>query len=38
LVMGGILVVVGVLLFTNQLILLANFPLANQIINIQGGI
>lgn len=37
-VMGGILVVVGVLLFTNQLILLANFPLANQIINIQGGI
>jgi len=38
LVMGGILVVVGVLLFTDQLILLANFPLANQIINIQGGI
>ena len=38
LVMGGILVVVGVLLFTNQLILLANFPLANQIINIQSGI
>jgi len=38
LVMGGILVVVGVLLFTDQLILLANFPLANQIINIQGVI
>jgi len=38
LVMGGILVVVGILLFTNQLILLANFPLANQIINIQSGI
>jgi cytochrome c-type biogenesis protein len=38
LAMGGILVVVGVLLFTNQLILLANFPLANQIINIQSGI
>jgi cytochrome c-type biogenesis protein len=37
LVMGGILVVVGVLLFTNQLILLANFPLANQIINLQSG-
>jgi cytochrome c-type biogenesis protein len=37
-VMGGILVVVGILLFTNQLILLANFPLANQIINIQSGI
>jgi cytochrome c-type biogenesis protein len=33
LVMGGILIVVGVLLFTGQLILLANFPLANQIIN-----
>ena len=38
LVMGGILVVVGVLLFTNQLILLANFPLANQIINLESGI
>lgn len=38
LVMGGILVIVGILLFTNQLILLANFPLANQIINIQSGI
>ncbi len=38
LVMGGILVVVGILLFTNQLILLANFPFANQIINIQSGI
>ena len=38
LVMGGILVVVGILFFTNQLILLANFPLANQIINIQSGI
>ena len=37
LVMGGILVVVGLLLFTNQLILLANFPLANQIINLQSG-
>ena len=38
LIMGAILIVVGVLLFTNQLILLANFPLANQIINIQSGI
>jgi cytochrome c-type biogenesis protein len=36
-VMGGILVVVGVLLFTNHLILLANFPLANQIINLESG-
>jgi cytochrome c-type biogenesis protein len=38
LVMGGILIVVGILLFTGQLILLANFPLANQIININGGV
>ena len=38
LVMGGILVVVGILLFTNHLILLANFPLANQIINLESGI
>jgi cytochrome c-type biogenesis protein len=37
LVMGGILVVVGVLLFTNHLILLANFPFANQIINLESG-
>jgi cytochrome c-type biogenesis protein len=37
LVTGGILVVVGVLLFTNQLILLANFPLANQIISLESG-
>jgi cytochrome c-type biogenesis protein len=37
LVMGGILILVGVLLFTNQLILLANFPLANQIINLESG-
>jgi cytochrome c-type biogenesis protein len=37
LVMGGILVVVGILLFTNHLILLANFPLANQIINLESG-
>ena len=37
LVMGGILVIVGVLLFTNHLILLANFPLANQIINLESG-
>lgn len=36
-VMGGILVVVGVLLFTNHLILLANFPLVNQIINLESG-
>jgi cytochrome c-type biogenesis protein len=34
LAMGGILIIVGILLFTNQLILLANFPLVNQVINL----
>jgi cytochrome c-type biogenesis protein len=34
--MGGILIIVGILLFTNQLILLANFPLVNQLINLEG--
>ena len=38
LVMGGILIVVGILLFTGKLILLANFPLANQIINLNNGV
>jgi cytochrome c-type biogenesis protein len=38
LVMGGILIVVGILLLTGQLILLANFPLANQIINLNNGV
>src|SRR6187200_770258 len=33
--MGGILIVVGILLFTNQLILLSNFPLVNQLINLE---
>ena len=37
LVMGGILIVVGALLFTGQLILLANFPLPNQIMNLNNG-
>jgi cytochrome c-type biogenesis protein len=36
LAMGGILVIVGILLFTNQLILLANFPLVSQVINLGG--
>jgi cytochrome c-type biogenesis protein len=35
LTMGGILIIVGILLFTNQLILLANFPLVNQVINLE---
>jgi cytochrome c-type biogenesis protein len=34
LTMGGILIIVGLLLFTNQLILLANFPFVNQVINL----
>jgi cytochrome c-type biogenesis protein len=37
-VMGAILVALGVLVFTNQLALLANFPLADQIINLERGI
>ena len=37
LAMGGILVIVGILLFTNQLILLANFPLVNQVVNLGGN-
>jgi len=32
--MGGILIIVGILLFTNQLILLANFPFVNQLVNL----
>src|ERR671930_481905 len=36
LAMGGILIIVGILLFTNQLILLANFPLVNQLANLGG--
>ncbi|MFL6355126.1 MAG: cytochrome c biogenesis CcdA family protein [Nitrososphaeraceae archaeon] len=35
LAMGGILIVIGILLFTNQLILLANFPLVNQVVNLE---
>lgn len=37
-VMGAILIVLGVLLFTNQLSLAGNFPLANEIINLQDGL
>jgi cytochrome c-type biogenesis protein len=35
LAMGGILVIVGILLSTNQLILLANFPFVNQVVNLE---
>jgi cytochrome c-type biogenesis protein len=36
--MGAMLIVVGILVFTNQLVLLGNFPLANQIANLEGGL
>ena len=36
--MGGMLIVLGILVFTNNLSLLGNFPLANQIINLERGI
>ena len=38
LVMGGMLIILGILVFTNNLSLLGNFPLANQIINLERGI
>jgi cytochrome c-type biogenesis protein len=37
-IMGAFLIVLGILVFTNQLSLLGNFPLANEIINFEGGI
>jgi cytochrome c-type biogenesis protein len=36
--MGAMLILVGVLVFTNQLVLLGSFPLANQIANLEGNI
>jgi cytochrome c-type biogenesis protein len=36
--MGGLLIILGVLVFTNQLSLLGNFPLANKIINLERGL
>lgn len=35
--MGAILIILGVLVLTNQLSIIGNFPLANEIINVQGG-
>jgi cytochrome c-type biogenesis protein len=35
--MGTLLIVLGILVYTNNLNLLGNFPLANQIINIERG-
>lgn len=36
--MGALLIILGILVFTNQLSLLGNFPLANEIINFERGI
>ncbi len=37
-IMGGLLILLGILVFTNQLSILGNFPLANEIINLERGI
>lgn len=37
-VMGAVLIILGILVFTNQLSLVGNFPLADQIINLERGI
>jgi cytochrome c-type biogenesis protein len=36
-IMGAVLIILGILVFTNQLALLGNFPLANQVINLERG-
>jgi cytochrome c-type biogenesis protein len=36
-VMGAILIVLGILVLTNQLSIIGNFPLANEIINLEEG-
>jgi len=36
--MGAMLIILGILVFTNQLNLLANFPLSQEIINLQRGL
>jgi cytochrome c-type biogenesis protein len=33
--MGAMLIILGILVFTNQLSLLGNFPLANEIVNFE---
>jgi cytochrome c-type biogenesis protein len=38
LVMGIMLIILGILVFTNSLSILGNFPLANEIINIERGL
>lgn len=37
-IMGGILIILGILVFTNQLSIIGNFPLASEIINLERGI
>ncbi|MGI0020359.1 MAG: cytochrome c biogenesis CcdA family protein [Nitrososphaera sp.] len=37
-IMGAILIVLGILVFTNQLSVVASFPLANEIVNLERGI
>ncbi len=37
-IMGAVLIVLGVLVFTNQLSVIGNFPLASEIINLERGI
>ncbi|HEU4605319.1 MAG TPA: cytochrome c biogenesis protein CcdA [Nitrososphaera sp.] len=37
-IMGAILIVLGILVLTNQLSIIGNFPLADQIINLERGI
>ena len=37
-IMGAFLIILGILIFTNQLNILGNFPLANEIINLERGI
>jgi cytochrome c-type biogenesis protein len=36
--MGALLIILGILVFTNQLSLLGNFPLTNELINFGGEI
>ena len=36
--MGAILIVLGILVLTNQLSVIGNFPLASEIINLEGGL
>ncbi len=35
--MGAILIILGILVLTNQLSIIGNFPLASEIINVKGG-